>query len=607
MLSKFYWNSTWILFLLSMIDVLTILFINPAKTWADIPESSSSTLSVPSSQSLLKPISQTLSPVPEQSSISQAADFTEEDQINSVSDLLHGKRSPISKPTDSQKEDQANSVSQLADVKSTDWAFQALQSLVERYGVIAGYPDHTFQGNRTLTRYEFAAALNAAVDRLRELLTLNTTDLVRKQDWETLQILQNQFSTELATLRGRVDLLEAKAETLKQQQFSTTSILNGRAQIVIGSLFAGNNVVTKRQAPRIVTMQDSVSFRLNTSFTGKDILTITGGGGNITSLGQTRAGLLGTYDGRTADNAVLSLAPNQPALTGLRYRFLPTPNTQVNIYAQNDGANEIGFSVPINPYFESTFSGGANGISRFSRRALVFNYGDNGPGIAVLQKLGKQFQIGLAYSAPNGANPSLNNGFFSGRYLFLGQLLYNNRKNNFRVSAAYVNTYSPPNTLGFNGTNFGPADGSNLVNSTVPGTGTIGNLYGVQAFYRFNPKFAINGWVSYAVHRYIGRGDARAMDWALGLAFPDLFRQGSQGGFFVGMAPRLISLNKNVDLGAGLGQSDKDVSLHIETFYQYKLTDNIDITPGLIWVTAPDSDARNPSSLYAWVRTLFRF
>jgi len=35
---------------------------------------------------------------------------------------------------------QITSVSQLSDVQPTDWAFQALQSLVERYGVIAGYP-----------------------------------------------------------------------------------------------------------------------------------------------------------------------------------------------------------------------------------------------------------------------------------------------------------------------------------------------------------------------------------------------------------------------------------------------------------------------------------
>ncbi|HBB32401.1 MAG TPA: hypothetical protein DC064_11540, partial [Cyanobacteria bacterium UBA9273] len=42
-----------------------------------------------------------------------------------------------------------------------DWAYEALRSLVERYGCIAGYPDGTFRGNRAMTRYEFAAGLNA--------------------------------------------------------------------------------------------------------------------------------------------------------------------------------------------------------------------------------------------------------------------------------------------------------------------------------------------------------------------------------------------------------------------------------------------------------------
>lgn len=61
---------------------------------------------------------------------------------------------------------QVTSVSQLSDVQPTDWAFQALQSLVKRYGCIAGYPDGTYRGNRALTRYEFAAGLNACLDRV---------------------------------------------------------------------------------------------------------------------------------------------------------------------------------------------------------------------------------------------------------------------------------------------------------------------------------------------------------------------------------------------------------------------------------------------------------
>ncbi len=77
--------------------------------------------------------------------------------------------------------DQVTSITQLTDVKPTDWAFQALQSLVERYGCIVGYPDKTFRGNRALSRYEFAAGVNACLDRINELLAAATADLVKKK------------------------------------------------------------------------------------------------------------------------------------------------------------------------------------------------------------------------------------------------------------------------------------------------------------------------------------------------------------------------------------------------------------------------------------------
>jgi hypothetical protein len=92
---------------------------------------------------------------------------------------------------------QVTSVSQLSDVKPTDWAFQALQSLVERYGCIVGYPDKTFRGNRALTRYEFAAGLNACMDRVNELIAAGTADLVKKEDLDTLKRMQEEFRSEL--------------------------------------------------------------------------------------------------------------------------------------------------------------------------------------------------------------------------------------------------------------------------------------------------------------------------------------------------------------------------------------------------------------------------
>ncbi|MBN3869910.1 iron uptake porin [Nostoc sp. JL33] len=604
-MSNFRWNYRCLMFLLSLLDILIILVFYPAKSQAELPKSDASPAQIEVKKAPEAVVNQTV-----ETSIaplsSKKATNNVTGQVTPVSQLLE-VAPPTSKKAPNNVAGQVTSVSQLSDIKPTDWAFQALQSLVERYGVITGYTDGTFKGNRPLTRYEFAAGLNAALNRLNELIATSTTDLVKREDLDTIKKLQEQFSPELAQLRGRLDTLETRSAKLEATQFSTTTKLIGRAQIVLGSVLAGNNVVTKTPAPHNPTLQGLTSLRLNTSFNGKDSLGITLSGGNIESLGQTRAGLLGTYEGRTADNASITFARNQIILGGVRYRFLPYPNTQVNIYALSDGASEIGLSGPINPYFESSSATGANGISRFSRRSLVYNYGDSGPGIAILQGLGKQVQLGLAYSAPNGNNPTLNNGLFTGRYLALAQLIYYSSNRNFRVAATYVNTYSPANTIGFSGTNFGPAVGSNLVNSTVAGAGTVGNLYGLQAFYQINPKLAINGWVSYAAHRYLGRGDGEAMDWAVGLAFPDLFQEGALGAVLVGMEPKMISLSKSVDLGAGAGQADKDTSLHIEAFYQYKIGDNIEITPGLIWITAPDSNASNPDSLFAWVRTLFRF
>jgi len=81
----------------------------------------------------------------------------EQTQVNTLDQV--NKYSNEGKNGNSQA--QVTSVSQFSDVQPTDWAFQALQSLVERYGCIAGYPNGTYRGNRALTRYEFAAGLNA--------------------------------------------------------------------------------------------------------------------------------------------------------------------------------------------------------------------------------------------------------------------------------------------------------------------------------------------------------------------------------------------------------------------------------------------------------------
>ena len=102
---------------------------------------------------------------------------------------------------------QVTSVNQFSDVRPTDWAYQALSNLVEKYGCVAGYPNGTYKGGQAMTRYEAAALLNACLDRVTEVT-------------DELQRLMDEFKKELAVLKGRVDGLEAKVGTLEAQQFS---------------------------------------------------------------------------------------------------------------------------------------------------------------------------------------------------------------------------------------------------------------------------------------------------------------------------------------------------------------------------------------------------
>jgi hypothetical protein len=81
--------------------------------------------------------------------------------------------------------DQLQSVSQLRDVSPTDWAYEALRNLVERYGCIVGYPDLTYRGGRALSRYEFAAGLNACMQQMEKMLA--NSEAVTREDLETLK------------------------------------------------------------------------------------------------------------------------------------------------------------------------------------------------------------------------------------------------------------------------------------------------------------------------------------------------------------------------------------------------------------------------------------
>jgi hypothetical protein len=158
---------------------------------------------------------------------------------------------------------QVTSVSELSDVQPGDWAFTALQRLVEEYGCLEGYPDRTYRGNRALTRYEFAAGLNACLDVVIQLIT-------DQEELDAIRRLQEEFAAELATIRGRVDGLEADVAELEANQFSTTTKLRGRLDAHLVVPFDEADGVPEADS----TFEYRARLNFDTSFTGEDRLRI---------------------------------------------------------------------------------------------------------------------------------------------------------------------------------------------------------------------------------------------------------------------------------------------------------------------------------------------
>lgn len=71
------------------------------------------------------------------------------------------------------------------------------------------------------------------------------------------------------------------------------------------------------------------------------------------------------------------------------------------------------------------------------------------------------------------------------------------------------------------------------------------------------------------------------------------------------MQPKLTGTSSGL---RAVGQfRDPDTSLHVEGFYRYQLTDNIAITPGVIWLTAPNHNENNDDIVIGTIRTTFEF
>lgn len=509
---------------------------------------------------------------------------------------------------------QVTSISQLSDAQPTDWAYQALQSLVEKYGCIAGYPDGTFRGNRAATRFELAAALNACLDVISDRFAT-------QEDLETVRKLQQELAAELATIRGRVDSLEARTARLEAQQFSTTTKLFGVANVWLAGAtnsFSGdsnNPLVNAAFGDNNPVVQYRTILNLLTSFTGKDLLATTIIAGNVPPLatgfnlpGEVVAGLpIASAEGTLATQFAAN-SNNQPYLATLQYTFPFGKKLSINAVSNIGYFNSI---VPVlNPYLGDGYLG-TGSISAFGQGNAIYALG-SGTGLNLNFHPIPQVQITASYLSDFLSAPNTNRGFIGGGYAALGQVTWRPTKK-FSVAATYIHSYFLPGRFGFN------YNALNIMGTAVANTlagqtrlalnPELFNLsavnvdsYGGEFTYQVNPRFTVSGWFGASFPTLLGRGNGQILNYAVAFAFPDLGRQGNLLGVVVGAEPYLTNFN-----GGNPQPFKVDVPLHLEAFYKYQVNPGISVTPGFIVLTAPNQDNSNPTAFIGTVRTTFTF
>ncbi|MFZ4730624.1 MAG: iron uptake porin [Pseudanabaena sp.] len=479
------------------------------------------------------------------------------------------------------------SVSQLSDVRSTDWAFTALQSLVERYGVIAGYPDRTFRGRQSLSRYEFAAGLNSALDKINEIISAGLADKVSKEDLATLQKLQEEFAAELATLRGRVDALDAKTAKLEAQQFSTTTKLRGEAIFSLAAASDGSNVPVGSDRTN-TTFSYRVRLNLDTSFTGKDLLRTRLQASNTQNL---IAPALNSGNG-TRLSYDTGGAANEFNLNRLWYKF-PIGDAFTGYVAPIGQTEDI--IDPLNPLNND----GQGTLSRFGRLNPLLRIGSGGASVAVLGfdwKLSPQGNLQVAYSANNAAAPTLGGqgGLFGGSTVAAAQLVWK-PSDALKLGIGYANSYHQTASLD---------SGLNRESITGAGiTGTRANTVVGSLVWDITNKVTFNTWGSYIFADAVNSaGSTTFTSWSTAFSFKDIFSEGDLAAIIFGQP-----LYKNSVSGTATKVDSPNTPYHLEALYRFRISKNISITPGVYFVFNANSDSANSTATVGVIRTTFTF
>ncbi|MFN9057559.1 MAG: iron uptake porin [Cyanobacteriota bacterium] len=471
--------------------------------------------------------------------------------------------------------EQISSIQQFSDVKPSDWAYQALANLIERYGCVVGFPDGSFAGQRSLTRYEAAAALNACLDRVSEI-----TDELKK--------LTDEFAEELALIRARVDGLEARVGVLEATQFSTTTKLAGQATFVLGAnSFGGTAAELVRQSQAAfgaTTLNYDLQLTFDTSFTGKDLLRTNLRAGNfgVNSFGGAGPSSLSQLEVAFEEN--LGDPPARGgdvvAIDRLYYQF-PIGGAFTATVGGRVGQEDM-LALWPSAYPSDTI------LNVLTLNGAPLAYNKNlGPGFGLWWQ-NQGWSLSANYVAANGADSS--QGLFSSASAGTSTVQLGYGQENWGIAAIYS----------FIDGGVGVPGATPFITRQIEEEGERTNALGISGFW----QPAESGWVpsisaGYGINSS-SRGDLRtSQSWLVGLQWSDVLAKGNSFGMGVGQ-PAFATATRN-------GADTENGVWAWEWWYQWQVSDAIAVTPAIFYLNNPGGSEGGRDQFGALIKTSFSF
>ena len=450
----------------------------------------------------------------------------------------------------------ASAVFPFTDVRPTDWAHQALFNLLELHGCPGGDPDHRFRADRTLSRFEAAALLQACLDH-----GTAPTDALRR--------LIAEFATELTVVNNRIDALNRRVDRVETLRFSPTTRLTGLATFVVGG-------VSPHPAGDKVTFNNDLQLNIDTSFSGNDRLRTILRAGNFDLVRNAFNRGLSTLE--TAFQ--LDEGPNLLGIDRIYYQFPLGHGFTATLGARVGQEDMLALWPSVYP--ASTVLNLLNLAG-----APLANNQNLGPGFGLWWQAGG-WSVSANLVAAEGAGSS--KGLFSSDSATTGTVQLGYGKESWGVAATYSHL----------GSGVGVPGATPFVTRQIADEGARTNAFGISGFWQ-PARSGLLPSISVGYGRNHSQGsDLRiSQSWMAGLQWSDVLAKGNSFGMGFGQ-PAFASATRN---GAA---TERDVWAW-EWWYRWQLSDQISLTPAIFILHNPSGGTSDRHQYGALLKTGFSF